>query len=550
MESTNVVPTDVEPTNDGPPVGRVAGRRLKLRWKILALCAGSVVPVVLGLTLALSARMHSHLKDEHGARARAQAALLAEPIGRLPNGRDKAALEPLVAQFLEAHRDAAYAVVQAASGEIVFRGVRQELREGSQGSLARLPEVKGSSREHSFAGLDVLEVIVPIGPSQAATVSPAPAKATDRLRVGFELRPLGNARRSFIAFGLLLGLLLAVVSLFAPFVINRFLVKPIESLSVLASGIASGDLRQVVELDQGEDLGELGASFVSMASALRGMVVDLQAASAELEREAATILSTAQQQSLMATQQAASIGEASATSSEIAQTSKQATEYAESAIKATQRAEELSHEGQQVVDESVAGMGKLVEQVHAIALSITELSERTLQIGDIITTVKDLAEKSNMVALNASIEAARAGEQGKGFAIVAMEMRNLAERSKLAAEQIRAILGEVQKGTRAAVIATEEGSKRASSTITLAQSAGGTIANMAQAGRETSLAARQIANNSRQQTTGVEQLVTVITDQSKAMNDALENSKRIERVASSVSSVSKSLSAVVSRYRV
>src|SRR5262249_22617799 len=158
-------------------------------------------------------------------------------------------------------------------------------------------------------------------------------------------------------------------------------------------------------------------------------------------------------------QQASAINETSSTASEIAQTSQQATEYATSVIKITEKSEDLSRDGQKVVSESVAGMEKLGEQVRAIAASITDLSERTLQIGDIIATVKDVAEQSNLLALNASIEAAKAGEHGRGFAVVAMEMRNLAEQSKLAAGQVRAILSEVQKGTRVAVAATEEGSR-------------------------------------------------------------------------------------------
>jgi methyl-accepting chemotaxis protein len=195
-------------------------------------------------------------------------------------------------------------------------------------------------------------------------------------------------------------------------------------------------------------------------------------------------------------------------------------------------------------------MEKLAEQVKAIAHSITELSERTLQIGDIIATVKDLAEQSNLLALNASIEAAKAGEHGRGFAVVAMEMRNLAEQSKVAAGEVRAILSEVQKGTRTAVAATEEGSKRAISAIELARGAGGAITGLADVIRDSSLAARQIANNTRQQTIGVEQIVSAITELSAAMSDALEGTKRIEKVAGNLTTVSRHLTDLVRRYRV
>jgi methyl-accepting chemotaxis protein len=164
--------------------------------------------------------------------------------------------------------------------------------------------------------------------------------------------------------------------------------------------------------------------------------------------------------------------------------------------------------------------------------------------------VKDLAEQSNLLALNASIEAAKAGEHGRGFAVVAMEMRNLAEQSKVAAGEVRAILSEVQKGTRAAVAATEEGSKRAHSAIAMAQAAGSSITGLTDVIRDSSLAARQIANNTRQQTIGVEQIVSAITELSAAMSDALEGTKKIERVAGSLTTVSSGLSELVGRYKV
>jgi methyl-accepting chemotaxis protein len=201
------------------------------------------------------------------------------------------------------------------------------------------------------------------------------------------------------------------------------------------------------------------------------------------------------------------------------------------------------------VAESVAGMEKLGEQVRAIAVAITELNERTLQIGDIITTVRDVAEQSNLLALNASIEAAKAGEHGRGFAVVAMEMRALAEQSKLAANQVRGLLGEVQKGTKAAVAATDEGSRRAQAAMALAQSAGSAILGLAEVIKESSAAARQIAGNTRQQTIGVEQIATAMSELSVAMADSVNGTRQIEQVAGNLSNLSKKFSELVGRYQ-
>ncbi len=527
--------------------------RQGVQWKLVALGVGAVLANALLLSVVLGLGARSRWKQDAASRLDVQVRRLVDTAAPLVAARDKAGLERLSAALLADNGEVAYFSVDLPTRENLVRAVRTALPTTRPlgAELQRLG-LGGGLREQELAGLVVLEQSAPVyavPDPKAAVAAPEARPLIAHVRVGYLATSLRRFTLDALGLGLALGLLCALAMGGAAYAYGGRLARPYETLAACVASLAAGDLRQRGRLEGIEELGELGADVDKMTAAMRSLVEDLQSASVELEREAGSILATAQQQSSMVKQQVSSISETSATSSEIAQTSKQATEYAESVIKTTQRAEELSHDGQQVVEESVNGMEKLVEQVHAIALSITELSDRTLQIGNISTTVKDLAEKSNMVALNASIEAARAGEQGRGFAIVAMEMRNLAERSKVAAEQIRTIIGEVQKGTRAAVLATDEGSKRANATITLAQSAGATINQMAQAGRETSLAARQIANNSRQQTTGVEQMVTAITDQSKAMADSLENSKRIEQVVANVSTVSKRLSTVVSRYR-
>ncbi len=394
-------------------------------------------------------------------------------------------------------------------------------------------------------------VVPAVSPIALRAVGDAPAKSpAGALEVGFDAStPL---RAATARVGLPLGIWLAglLASFAAAFWLVRALLAPLQRLTLAASGMASGDLAQVIEVDGSDEIATLARAFQSMATGLRTMIADLRASAGEVEREASSILSTSTQQSAMSSEQASAINETSTTVTEIAQTSKQATEHADSVIKVAQRSEDLTRDGQKVVEEAMDGMQKLAEQVTAIALSITELSERTMQIGDIIATVKELAEQSNLLALNASIEAAKAGDHGRGFAVVAMEMRNLAEQSKVAAGEVRAILSEVQKGTKTAVSATEEGSKRAHSAIELAKGAGGAIDGLAEVIRDSSAAARQIASNTRQQTIGVEQIVSAITELSAAMSDALEGTRRIEKVAGNLTTVSRRLTDLVSRYKV
>src|SRR5207302_9134131 len=118
-------------------------------------------------------------------------------------------------------------------------------------------------------------------------------------------------------------------------------------------------------------------------------------------------------------------------------------------------------------------------QMESIAESIVRLSEQSQSIGEIISTVNDLAEQSNLLAVNAAIEAAKAGEQGKGFTVVAHEVKSLAEQSKQATSQVRAILSDIQRATNGAAMAVEQGAKAVEEGVRQSAEAGRSIAQLA-----------------------------------------------------------------------
>lgn len=476
---------------------------------------------------------------------------------------DRAGVAGIAQRTLAQVDDVAYVVVRDEKGEILADARAPALRKVNVADLPRGQTAAATTfAPDEFGGVSVLPVSCPVvvedldgaGTDPGLAPGGEGAKKGARIVGSVQLGLRRDALDGEIVRAAKIAAIATLVSLILVWFVGshfaRRLVKRVQGLAAAAAAIAEGDLAFAIQESGEDEVTDLARAFKRMAAVLRTMVADLHAAAKDVESEASSILGTSTQQSAMASQQASAINETSTTVSEIAQTSKQATEHADSVIKVAQRSEELSREGQRVVDEAMSGMEKMAEQVKAISVAITDLRERTLQIGDIIATVKDLAEQSNLLALNASIEASKAGEHGRGFAVVAMEMRNLAEQSKSAAGQVRAILSEVQKGTRAAVAVTEEGSRRAHTAIALAQSAGSSILGLAEVIQESSSAARQIANNTRQQTIGVEQIVSAITELSSAMNDALEGTKRIEAVAGNLTTVSSRLTEIVGRYRV
>jgi methyl-accepting chemotaxis protein len=522
-------------------------RRLSLRTKILVITGVSGTLVMLILVAAFSFQIRESLKAEFAKRAASASHELAHHLSIATWSRDEAGLDRATAVTLRNNPDVAYVVVRDRQGDILGHARAQRLV-----SPALLPgfSPQGRDREVYVGGRRVLETSAPIFfQTRAPGGDAAEPTQVGSVQVGMELDVLDQAVSRMAMRGFVLGLMVLGGCLVVVALVARMLIVPLERLARAAAGIAAGDLRQQIETHGTDEVGDLARSFATMAEVLSDLLKDLRTAASEMEREATNVLATSSQQSAMANEQASAIHETSATVQEIAQTSKQATSFADTVIGGTQRSDALSAEGQKVVSESVSAMEKLSEQVKAIALAITDLNEQTLQIGDIITTVKDVAEQSNLLALNASIEAAKAGDQGRGFAVVAMEMRTLAEQSKMAANQVRALLGEVQKGTRAAVSATEEGSRRALAAMELAQSAGSAIVGLSDLIRESSSAARQIAGNTRQQTIGVEQIAAAMNELTIAMQDNVEGTKRIEQVAGNLSNLSKRFSDLVGKYQ-
>jgi methyl-accepting chemotaxis protein len=162
------------------------------------------------------------------------------------------------------------------------------------------------------------------------------------------------------------------------------------------------------------------------------------------------------------------------------------------------------------VGRTIEGISGLRDQVTAIANQIIRLSEQTAQISTVSDLMADLANQTNMLALNAGVEAARAGEQGKGFAVVAGEVRKLADQSKKSAERINSLVNEVQAAINSTVMVTDEGTKKATVGIELAEEAGEVFATIADSVNQVFLNTQQIAQTAKQQAVSVQQVVAAM----------------------------------------
>lgn len=347
--------------------------------------------------------------------------------------------------------------------------------------------------------------------------------------------------------------------------IARRIAKPIQALETVANRIAEGDISQTkLEIVSNDEIGRLGQSFEQMVQNLRNLIRKIHGATEQVAASSQELTATSEQSAQAANQIATSITDVAAGASEqmgLANDTAAVVEQMSSSIQQmaananqladySSQAADKAKTGDKAIEQAVVQMGQIQTTVTASANVVVKLGERSKEIGQIVDAISGIAGQTNLLALNAAIEAARAGEHGRGFAVVADEVRKLAEQSQDAAKRIAELIGEIQGDTDKAVVAMENGTKEVKTGASVVNHAGAVFREIADLVTEVSGQVTEISATMQQMAAGSQQIVGSVkkidslgkksADEAQSVSSAAEEQlASMEEIASSSQALAK-----------
>jgi methyl-accepting chemotaxis protein len=341
----------------------------------------------------------------------------------------------------------------------------------------------------------------------------------------------------------------ALLAIALGLIISRSIVVPLQTAVRVADRLATGDLAVEVRGETRDETGQLLASMRHMVENLRDLVAQTVTISSGIA-SASTQLQATSEQIATGAEEVASQAQTVATASEqMAATSIDISRNCTLVAEASRQSTDSAQSGSKVVQETITGMGAIAERVRQSSRTVEALGTRSEEIGEIVGTIEDIADQTNLLALNAAIEAARAGEQGRGFAVVADEVRALAERTTRATKEIDQMIKAIQGETRVAVRAMEEGVHEVEKGAVSAQLSGEALQDILQRISEVTLQVSQMATAAEEQTAATGEVTTNIQQITEVVHATASGAEETADAAAQLARQAEELQSLVARFK-
>ena len=356
-----------------------------------------------------------------------------------------------------------------------------------------------------------------------------------------------------LRWGVLAGtLLFALFTLSLAFSVGLGIVRPLQNVMTSLDDIAEGegDLTRRIKITREDESGALAHSFNTFVEKLQGIIGQVAHNAAQVAAAAGQVQSASRHMADGAEQMAGQAGTVATASEEMAATSVEIARNCISLADGSRTASHTAESGAEVVQETVTVMNRIAERVTSAARTVESLGARSDQIGEIVGTIEDIADQTNLLALNAAIEAARAGEQGRGFAVVADEVRALAERTTKATKEISQMIKAIQAETRGAVASMEEGVHEVERGTNEAARSGDALRDILDQINNVTMQINQIATAAEQQTSTTTEISGSIQTITDSAHDTARGAEESAGAAAQLAGLAEELQRLVGRFRV
>jgi methyl-accepting chemotaxis protein len=349
----------------------------------------------------------------------------------------------------------------------------------------------------------------------------------------------------------IVGALVAALALglFLTIVITRSISKPVQQTVQVLESLAECDLRETLDIHTEDELGVMAKALNKTIATFRTMIATISQSAEQVASASEEISSGAGQTVESARHQADQTQQAATAMQEMTATVQQISESSQKAADTSRGAAEAARQGGQVVEATLSSMRNIATATTKTAALVADLGKSSEQIGKIIAVIDDIADQTNLLALNAAIEAARAGEQGRGFAVVADEVRKLAERTTKATKEIATMIQSIQSETRHAVEAMEVGNREVQVGVEKTSNSGSALKEIISMSERAGDMIAQIATAATEQSATTEQINANVTQISSAPQESSAAAEQTAKACTDLSSLAFDLQQVVSRFK-